>query len=430
MYPEKESSILELKESVKSNYLKTVSAFANYHDGEILFGIADTGEVVGIENSEQKKLDIENRVNDNITPRPKFILKIKEINNKDIIVLKVFKSKMPPYTYQNKAYQRTDTATVPIDSVAFSRLVLEGTNTSFDELEANVTDLKFEKLELELKKLMGISALTPDMQRTMNLRTNNSYTNAGMLLADKNDYKYGVDMVRFGSSDNIFIERMEARGESLLFQYEKAMEMFDKWYAPYEEVVDFYRVSRLQIPRVAFREALANALIHRDYLLKANIRISLREEGIEIISPGGLPSGITKEAFTRGQYSQIRNETIAETFRRLQIIEKYGTGVKRIIEAYQPFKQAPIFDEIGGQAVKVFLPKVTYSDSKEEINDYEYRILTYINEKIETTASEILEANGGEPEHLEHILSKLHRENKIIKNGQASDIKYVSVISR
>jgi len=428
MYPNKESFKLEFKESVKSNFLKTVSAFANYHDGEILFGIADNGIIVGIENVEQKKLDVENSINDNISPRPKFTLKTKSLEGKDIIILKVFKSKMPPYIYQNKAYQRTDTATVPVDRIAFSQLILEGSNTSFDELEANVTNLKFTKLEAELKRLLGISKLTEDVQRTMSLRTNGNYTNAGMLLADENEYKYGIDIVRFGKTDNIFIDRVEVRGQSLLFQYDKAMEMFDKWYSTYEEVVGFYRVSRVQIPRDAFREALANALIHREYLLKANIRIAMREEGIEIISPGGLPSGITKEAYANGQYSQIRNEIIAETFRRLQIIEKYGTGVKRIIEAYLPFKQAPVFDEIDGQAIKVFLPKVTYVDSKEEVNDYEYRVLTFINEKIETTADEILEANGGHPEHLENILMKLHNENKITKSEQLSETTYVSLI--
>ena len=426
MYPDKESFILE--EMVKPNFLKTVSAFANYRDGEILFGIADNGAVIGVENSSQGKLDVENSINDNISPRPKFTLKTKDIGGKEIIILKVFKSKMPPYIYQNKTYQRADTATVPVDGVAFSQLILEGTKMSFDELEANVTNLKFTKLEAELKKFLGISKITDDILRTMSLRTNGNYTNAGMLLADENEYKFGVDIVRFGKTDNIFIERVEARKESLLFQYEKALEMFEKWYLPYEEIVGYYRMSRVQIPREAFREALANVLIHREYLLKANIRIAMREEGIEIISPGGLPSGITKEAYASGQYSQIKNEIIAETFRRLQIIEKYGTGVKRIIEAYQPFKQAPIFDVIDGQAIKVFLPKVTYLDSKEEVNDYEYRILTFINEKIETTASEILEANGGDPEHLEYVLTKLHQENKLIKNEQAPETTYVTVI--
>ena len=421
MYPDKENFI-------NSEFLKTVSALANYRDGEILFGIDGNDEIVDIENIEQEKLDIENAINDNISPRPKFTLKTKVMDGKEIIRLKVFKSKSPPYLYQNKAYQRTDTATVPVDGVSFFQLVLEGTNTSFDELEVNAPDLTFTKLEMELKRFLGISELTEDMQRTMGLRTNGNYTNAGLLIADENEYKYGIDIVRFGETDDIFIERVEAQGQSLLFQYEKAMEMFEKWYSPYEEVVGFYREARVQIPRVAFREALANALTHRDYLLKTNIRITMREEGIEIISPGGLSSGITKEAYASGQYSQIRNEVIAEVFKRLQIIEKYGAGVRRIIEAYQPFKQSPIFDEIDGQAIKVFLPKVTYVDSKEEINDYEYRVLTFINEKIETTIDEILEENGGDPEHLEQILVKLYNENKVIKNEKASETIYVSVI--
>ena len=423
MYPENENEVC-----VNSEFLKTVSALANYRDGEILFGIDDCDEAVGVKNIEQEKLEIEKLINDNISPRPKFTLKTKVVDGEEIIRLKVFKSKMPPYLYNNKAYRRTNTDTVPVDGVAFYQLLLEGSDTSFDEIEVNVTDLTFTKLEDELKKLLGISELTDDMLQTMGLRTCDGFTNAGMLLADENEYKYGIDIVRFGETDSIFIERAEVIGKSLLYQYEKAMEMFEKWYSPYEEVVGFYREARVQIPREAFREALANAIIHRDYLMKANIRITMREDGIEIISPGGLPYGMSKEAYASGQYSQVRNEIIAETLRRLRIIEKYGAGVKRIIEEYQPFKQAPVFDELDGQAIKVFLPRVTYVDSKEEVNDYEYRVLAFINERIEATADEILEANGGDPEYLEEVLEKLYNENKVYKNEKTAETIYVSVI--
>lgn len=423
MYP-RESNNIEWKETTKSNFLKTVCAFANYGDGEIIFGITDgDGDIIGIENAEKEKLSIENSINDNITPRPNFTLKIEKLNEIEVIILKIFKGSKPPYMYKNKTFQRQDTATVPVDEVAFQMLFMEGANLSFDELEAKTDNLTFNRLEQELKNTLGINSLTTDLLKTMGLHN----TNAGMLLADTNNYKYGVDIVRFGANDNIFVERKEIKGVSLLEQYLETMAMFDKWYSPYEEIVGFYRETRLQIPREAFREAVANALIHRNYVLKSNIRIAMREDSIEIISPGGLPTGISKDAYEKGLYSQIRNETIAETFRRLQIVEKYGTGIKRIRESYQIYKQIPKFDLIDGLATQVILPKITYVSTNDK-PDYESQVLDYINTHVEATRAEIKQAIGGSDATLKRVLLKLTLEDKIRKVGNSRATKYQSIL--
>ena len=429
MYQKKESVNLEWKENSKSTYLKTVSAFANYLDGEIIFGIEDKdGEIIGIANTDQEKLAIENAINDGIQPRPRYILKVEHIKGKDVIILKVFKGKKPPYMHKNRTYQRQDTSTVPVDEVAFQQLYLEGSNLTFDELEADVEYLEFSTLERALQEKIGIEELTEDLLRTMGLFRGDSYTNAGMLLADQSSFKYGIDIVRFGQTDSIFIERQEVKGKSILDQYQVAMDMFDRWYAPYEEVVGFYRQSRLQIPREAFREAVANAIIHRDYVLKANIRIAMRENSIEIISPGGLPTGISKEAYVKGLYAQIRNDTLAEVFRRLQIIEKYGTGIKRIRETYQQFKQTPEFDVIEGLAIQVILPRLTYADTQKEENNYEYQVLQFVNEKVETTRVEIQNIIGGSEATLKRVLQKLVAEGKIQRKGKSRATKYQSCL--
>lgn len=419
---------LEWKANSKSNFLKTVSAYANYFDGKIVFGIADDGSVAGITNVEEEKLAIENAVNDNIKPRPKYTIGVETVSDKKIVILRVFKSSKPPYLYKKIAYQRQDTSTVATDEIAYQQLYLEGSNLSFDELDSHADNLTFQLLEKALQEKVGIQNFSSDLLRTMGLLKGEVYTNAGMLFADQNEYRYGIDMVRFGDNDNIFVERQEIKGESLLKQYESAMAMFDKWYSPYEEVVGFYREPRTQIPREAFREAVANALIHRDYVLKSNVRIAMRDTGIEIISPGGLPTGIDKESYAKGLYSQIRNETLAEVFRRLQIIEKYGTGVKRIRETYQEFKESPKFDVLGGLAIQVILPKVSYANGINITADYETQVLQFINEKIETTSSEIKETLGGSDATLKRVLLKLGTDGKIKKIGNTRGVKYQSIL--
>ena len=429
MIIENESRSLEWKENTSSNYLKTVSAFANYNDGRIIFGVRDKdGTVIGLDDPAADKLSIENAINDSIKPRPKYSLAIETVDEHNVIVLKVYKGSKPPYMYKNKTFCRSDTSTVSVDEVMYRQLYLEGNNLSFDELEADTEDFSFSCLEQSLKEKLGIESLSRDLEKTLGLYTSTGYTNAAMLLADTNDYRYGIDIVRFGANDNIFVERRELKRISILSQYQQAMDMFDKWYAPYEEVVGFYRESRIHIPREAFREAVANAIIHRDYVLKANIRISMREDGIEITSPGGLPAGMDKTSYVNGLFSRIRNETLAEIFRRLQIIEKFGTGILRIKEAYQEFKQSPVFDVIEGQAINVVLPIVTYPGSKSEADDYVYRVLKYVNDNVEVSKSDILANVGGSDASLKRVLKSLSDTGKILRLGKARNTRYKAIL--
>ncbi|MDR2833443.1 MAG: ATP-binding protein [Streptococcaceae bacterium] len=113
-----EGKDLGLKENIQSNFLKTVSAYANYHDGKIIFGIKDDKEVIGVSDVEKGRLSIENAINDNIFPRPTFLLGVERFEEKELIVLKVFKGNHPPYQYKKKAYQRQDSTTVEVDNIS------------------------------------------------------------------------------------------------------------------------------------------------------------------------------------------------------------------------------------------------------------------------------------------------------------------------
>lgn len=117
--------------------------------------------------------------------------------------------------------------------------------------------------------------------------------------------------------------------------------MFDKWYQPYEAIVGFERVSRIQIPREAFRETVANAILHRRFDINGAVQISMYKDRIEVLSPGGLPEGISETAFLYSRLSLPRNLAIAEVFHRLRIIEKFGTGIDRIRSEYTNLGNQP-----------------------------------------------------------------------------------------
>ena len=106
--------------------MKTVSTFANYGDGEIKFGIKDDGTVVGVKDPVQTCLNIQNKINDAIRPQVDYRLHIDEQTN--VITLKVYQGLYPPYFYKEKAYKRNDSASVPVDFLELSRLILEAQN--------------------------------------------------------------------------------------------------------------------------------------------------------------------------------------------------------------------------------------------------------------------------------------------------------------
>ena len=214
----RESKYLEYKESVTNTFLKTVSAYANYGSGEIVFGIADDGQIIGIDDPEKTCLDIENRINDSVDPVPEYTL---SINGKtSVITLRVMEGIHKPYLYKAKAYRLNDSATIPVDRLELSRLVLEGQNMSFEELPASDQQLKFEVLKEKLTEIIHIESFSLDTLKTLELYSDNiGYNKAAELLSDTNRF-YGTDIVRFGDNISIILDRETLEHRSLLLQYE------------------------------------------------------------------------------------------------------------------------------------------------------------------------------------------------------------------
>lgn len=410
-----ESKYCELKENMTKSYLKTVSAFANYFDGMIIFGISDSGEIVGIKNKKEFLLDIENQINNSISPKPDFNL---IMNSDDTITLFIKKGSFTPYYYDHKTYKRNDTSTVEVSELELRRLCLEGTNTSFDELPIRNKNLSFETLSEYFKKIAGISEFSLDIQKSLKLYKDDSYNNAASLLSDTNDF-YGVDIVQFGESEDIFKDRLTLNNCSLLKQYQDAMKMFDRLYS-FEEIKDGERKKVELIPREAFREALANAIVHRVYDVNANTKISMYYDRIVISSPGGLLPNYSKEDYLNGNYSLIRNNIIAFIFLRLNIIEEYGTGVRRIRRAYQDSLIKPTF-EISDNCITVILPTF----NKKDLNVCEADTLQRLDKYVSYTRSQIEQITGYSKDKVIRILNSLILKGYIEKTGNNKSIMYM-----
>ena len=414
----KESKCLEYKESVTNTFLKTVSAYANYGTGKIVFGIADDGSVKGIENLRQTCLDIETRINDSIDPVPEYTL---EVNEKlSVITLTVSEGLHKPYLYKAKAYRRNDTATIVVDRLALTRLILEGRNISFEETTAKDQDLRFTILEEKLKSVLHLETVSLDTLKTLELyKEGQGYTVAGELLADQNGF-HGIDAVRFGDTINILLDRETYEHESILKQYDQALNMYRKYYQ-YEEIQGSIRKTVSLIPEEAYREAIANALVHRTWDVDSHTNVAMFPDRIEITSPGGLPGGVSGEEYERGGISLLRNRIIGSIFFRLRLIERFGTGIRRIKETYRTSDKKPVFT-MTENAIRITLPVLQAHNGLDADAN---KVYMAVRGKT-VSSSDIVEATGFGKTKVIDILKKLVAQGFIQTTGNGRGTRYAA----
>ena len=201
----------------------------------------------------------------------------------------------------------------------------------------------------------------------------NGYNNAAGLLADKNHFS-GIDIVKFGENISIIQKRATFENISVLDVYEKSLDVFRDYYQ-YEEIQGADRKRIEKIPEAAYREAIANALVHRVWDVESQIRVLMFDDRIEIISPGGLPSGITEEEYLSGKISVLRNRNLANVFYRLGFVEIFGTGITRIKQLYEEGLKKPGF-EVSENTIKIVLPLFEKKLNLTEDEKTVYKILS------------------------------------------------------
>ncbi len=414
----RETRTKEFKEMITNTFLKTVSAFSNYDGGEIFFGIDDNGNIKGLPDVKQACLDIENKINDGITPQPDYTLELQ--NNDRTVKLTVKSGLQKPYLYKSKAYKRNDTATIETDTLELSRLILEGKNIRFEELPCEDQELTFDTLCQKLKECIQIETFNQDTLKTLNLYSSAAgYNNAAGILADKNHFP-GIDIMRFGENISVIHKRATFENISILAGYEKVSEIFRDYYQ-YEEIQGTERKKAEKIPEAAFREAIANALIHRVWDVESQIRVSMFDDRIEIISPGGLPSGITEDEYLSGKLSVLRNRNLANVFYRLGFVEIFGTGITRIKQLYEEGLNQPDF-EVSENAIKIVLPVF---EKNLNLTEDERKIYKILSKTMLKSISEIAPCVPFGKSKTTQLLKEMGKKGVVKIEGRGRGTKYV-----
>ena len=357
----RESETVELKEVVVDDIKKEIIAFANCDGGKLYIGVRDDGTVIGLDNADSVSLQISNMVRDAIKPDITMFLHYETIveNGKNIVAVDIQRGTDRPYYLAKKGmrpegvYVRQGYSSVPATDTAIRRMIKETDGDRFEAMRCLNQDLTFEatKKEFELRK----TDFGSQQMRTLKLIDQDGlYSNLALLLSDQCVHTIKVAVFQ-GTDQTIFKDRREFTG-SLMQQMNEVYDFIDFRNQTRATIEKLYRVDVRDYPEVAVREALLNLLVHRDYSFSASAFISIYEDRIEFVSIGGLMPGIELEDVMVG-ISVCRNQDLANVFYRLHLIEAYGTGMGKIMKAYESMQVKPVI-ETTKNAFKIILPNI------------------------------------------------------------------------
>ena len=383
----KENINIEFKKEFTTELKKEVVAFANTNEGIIYIGIDDFGSVIGIENADevlnQVVLSIRNSIKPDITMYCK--VKIEKIKNKDVIVIQIQRGALRPYYIAEKGlkpsgvYIRQGSSSVPASEESIRQMIKETDGDSYEKCRSLNQNLTFDYTEKIFKNAdlsFGLS-----QKKTLGLiGEDDLYTNLALLLSEQCNHTLKVAVFE-GIEKNIFKDRKEFKG-SLLKQVTETFEFINLINKTEATFAGLTRKDERDYPLEAIREALLNAVVHREYSFSGSTLVNIYEDRIEFISLGGIISGLSLDSIMLG-VSQSRNEKLANVFYRLHLIEAYGTGIKKIFTSYEEYNMKPIIrTEIG--VFQVVLPNTHYKKiEKKLLRD------VFLNKNIEKNTTKI-----------------------------------------
>ena len=347
-----------LEERKPKSWLKSVSAFANSKGGIILFGVDDsTHELKGLDNIQQVAEKITENINARILPLPRYEINSFTENGKDFLELKIGDGPSTPYYLvidgRKEAFIRSGNQSIPAPEHILNNLILKGKNLTFDALPTDykINDLSFTLLAATIKEKTNKKFDENKEFFSLGLaNTEKELTNAGLLLSDQNPLKQSkIVCTRWkGLNKGIIaedaIDDKEYNG-SIIALLENADSFIKNNSKMSWKVVGMERQELEEYPITARREAIVNALIHRDYqILGAEIHIDMFDDRLEITSPGGMFDGsLIQNLEIKNIPSMRRNIVIADVFSRLHYMDRRGSGLSRILESYNDSIQKPKF---------------------------------------------------------------------------------------
>jgi ATP-dependent DNA helicase RecG len=336
----------ELEVKRPKSWLKTVSAFANGLGGSFFFGVDDDGHPVGLADVQGTSDQISRLIRERISPLPEFRLTVYRIEGgKNILALQISHGETPPYYYiadgMTTAFVRIGSESNPASPQRLNELVMRGKNLTFDALPTDYkkNDLAFTVFEAAFKKSTKKTLTIKEYVSFGMCKRDGTLTYAGLLFADdcpllqSRVFCTHWNGLMKGSVGDDAIDADEFEGDiiSLLKNSHNFVRLNSKvrW-----KKMPNHRVDKPDYAERAVFEALANALMHRDYsVVGSEVHVDMYDDRLDIYSPGGMVDGSLIQELNIEEVPSIRrNPTIADVFHRLDFAERQGSGLRKIRE--------------------------------------------------------------------------------------------------
>lgn len=433
-----ENQNIEYKSTWRDEYLKWICGFANAHGGTIIIGKDDKGKVVGIDNAKKLTEDIPNKTRDIMG----VIIDVNLHNDNQLEYIEINIESYPyPVNYKGQYHYRSGSTKQELKGAALDKFLLQKKgkkwdgvpvpNVSMDDLDNETFDF-FRKRALKSKRI-DEDALTDSNElliENLQLKENGYIKRAGILLfhpKPENFVTGAYIKIGFFESDSELMYQDEIHG-NLFQQIENTVDLlFSKYIKAIISYEGIHRIETFEYPKVAIREALLNAISHKDYSSGFPIQISVYKDKLLVWNEGQLPENWTIEKLTQKHSSKPYNPDIANTFFRAGYIESWGRGTIKIIErCIEIGLPTPLYHYDGSDFIVEFRKDIYQKEYLKslDLNERQIKAILYTKENKKITNSEYQKINDVGKTTATVELTELVKNGLFLFSGVGRGAKY------
>ncbi len=435
-----ESETTEFKKNFDRETIETAGAFSNTKGGVILIGVSNKDKIVGVQIGRETLKNWVNQISQSTEPRVIPEIEHSEIKGKGVVIVRIKEFPIKPVSVKGRCFRRVGNSNRIMPMQEIAQMHFHSTGMSWDKLparDAMIEDIDIEKVKRYIKKAneTGRRKIEDDEKplqvlEKLELIKEGQPTWAAILLFRKDIKRFlsqaAIHCGRFKEETIIIDDRM-IEG-TIIEQVDEAMDFIRKNINV--RFVMTGKPAREQIwdyPLEALREAVINAVCHRDYTIPSNTEVRIYDDKLIVWSPGGLPFGITIEDLYKPHSSVLRNKGIGEIFYDIGWIEQWGSGIDKMrrtcTEAGLP---EPQFEEYQGFRV-IFLKDIYTEEYLRNfgLNERQIKAVRYVKEKGKITNKEYREMTGLSDEGVRIHMNELVEKGILLSKGKGRSAHYV-----
>lgn len=426
-----ETENIEFKAQFTEEIYKEVIAFANTDGGIIYVGIDNNGNVTGLDDADKEYTRITNGIRDAIMPDVTMFVRFTIQENK-VVRITVNEGTNKPYYLKAKGlkpsgvYVRQGTSSASASHEKIRQMIKESDGDNFEEMRSMNQELTFNAASDAFNNY-GVD-FSKEKYRVLGITqsSDNLYTNLAMIISDQ--CRHTIKAAVFGDEANTTFKDSREFSGSVFKQLEDTYSYLMLCNNTASTFEGLKRIDKHDYPEEAIREALLNAIVHRDYGFSGSIIININDKEAEFISIGGLLPGLTPDDIRSG-ISQPRNKNLAEIFHRLHLIESYGTGIRKIYSLYKDCSVKPRI-EVTQNTFKIVLPNMntaarSESSDRAKANPQMSLILDHIANNGFITDDEIGNLLSIKKTRICNLTKQMRELGLIVVEGRGKNKKYL-----